>query len=312
MSEPTKIRIGTFNVENLFARFKFKANEGKKEDTYLSNGWTINETAFEVTNPEERRFTANAIRDLDADVLALQEVENLNILKRFNNGYLKELGYSYFALISGNDPRFINIAVLSRYPIVHIRSHQHCRRPDSKSLIFSRDCLEVDVFLPGEKTFTLYINHFKSMLGGREATMEKRKLQTETVVKIINARFDKNINKKAFVVLGDFNDYRDGDNASPGLAPLLKQEWLSDAVMRLPANERWTHFYKGTKEYNQLDYILLSKAIADSNIDSKPIIIRKGQPLRAGNYNQYAGIGQDKPKASDHCPVGIDIKLNTI
>ncbi|GAH95819.1 unnamed protein product, partial [marine sediment metagenome] len=74
--------------------------------------------SFKINNPEERQFTANVIGDLDADILALQEVENLDILKRFNSNYLykrfkKNKRYKYYGLIDGNDPRFIDVAVFS-------------------------------------------------------------------------------------------------------------------------------------------------------------------------------------------------------
>jgi hypothetical protein len=81
-------------------------------------------------------------------VIALQEVENLETLKRFRTKYFGGPSrYRYMAVIDGNDPRLIDVAILSRHPIVHLRTYQHMRSGDNRSYLFSRDCLEADVEL---------------------------------------------------------------------------------------------------------------------------------------------------------------------
>ncbi len=37
--------------------------------------------------------------------------------------------------------------------------------------------------------------------------------------------------------------------------------------------------------------------------------MRRGMPYRAGDFEQFPGIGEDNPKASDHCPVFVDIPV---
>lgn len=137
----TKVRVGTFNCENLFARFRFRSNV--KVANATKDGFTINDLAFDFLKPDEKTLTGQAIRALDADVIALQEVENFDVLKRFRNEYLKPMKCTHGVLIEGNDPRFIDVAVLSRYPLTRIVTHQELRSGNSS--LFSRDCLEVDV-----------------------------------------------------------------------------------------------------------------------------------------------------------------------
>jgi len=62
-------------------------------------------------------LTAKAISETKADVIALQEVESLAALRRFRNDYLKRRGYDHVIVLDGNDPRFIDVAVMSKYPI---------------------------------------------------------------------------------------------------------------------------------------------------------------------------------------------------
>lgn len=304
----TRIRIGTFNVENLFARFRFKAGLSEEEiESAVEDGWKVDQTKFDISEEEDKEITAGAIGAIDADVLALQEIENLDVLKRFNTRYL-DGKYRYKLLVDGNDPRRIDVGVLSRYPFAAIRTHQFLRTPDGSAWVFSRDCLEVDVELDSGTRLPVFVNHFKSMIGGRDATMDRRKLQSQTMKKILEDRFGPSVGEHKFVVLGDLNDYI----PSPGLEPLLDPPWLEDVVReRMDAENAWSHYYNGGGDYRQLDYILLSQSLAHANPNAVPVIERRGLPLRAvrAGPDRFAGVGQDKPKASDHCPVAIDIEV---
>jgi len=138
------IRIATFNVENLFARWKFRDNVDPAEAN--KSGWRVDDTRFDELSVDEKALTGMAIRELDADVLALQEVENVDTLKHFRAVALGgRKAYPYVAGIDGNDPRLIDVAVLSTLPITRVRSYQHLL--EGTSTVFSRDCLEVDVTL---------------------------------------------------------------------------------------------------------------------------------------------------------------------
>ena len=298
----TTLRIATFNVENLFARYRFKDTIQPTED----DGFTINDLAFRIYDEESKKITAKSIRAVNADVICLQEVESLPVLDRFNAFYLGGMKYAHRAVIDCFDPRQIDVAVLSRHPIVSLRSHRDERNKAGTAFLFSRDCLEVDV-LVGGKTLTLYLNHFKSMMEGREATRARRQEQAERVAAIIDARWKKSAYKGNFIVLGDLNDYPDGKT---GLAALLGHKGLDNVLTRLPETERWTHYYAGGNAYRQLDYLLLSAGLAKAN-SGKPAVMRSGLPWRAKKVTEERldGVGENDPKASDHAPLHMDITL---
>jgi endonuclease/exonuclease/phosphatase family metal-dependent hydrolase len=96
---------------------------------------------------------ASAIKGCNADVLALQEIEAMDSLKKFSGQFLSASRFKYKCLIDANDPRFIDVAILSKYPFAYIRTHQFDRTLDNRSYVFSRDCLEVGIELPSETVF---------------------------------------------------------------------------------------------------------------------------------------------------------------
>ena len=82
---------------------------------------------------------------MDVDVLTVQEVEHIGILKRFNRDHLEKL-YPHVVLIEGNDQRFIDVGILSKLPIGAIVSYQTAARPDEPNRrVFSRDLLQVEI-----------------------------------------------------------------------------------------------------------------------------------------------------------------------
>jgi endonuclease/exonuclease/phosphatase family metal-dependent hydrolase len=267
----------------------------------------VDKTFFTPFDSKTRELTASAIKELNADVLALQEIEAMDTLKKFSTQFLCTSGFKYKCLIDANDPRFIDVAVLSKYPFAYIRTYQYDRTPSNTSYVFSRDCLEVGVELPSGSVFPIFVNHFKSMMDGRPQTMSRRKIQAERVVQILNTRFNNNPGAATWAVLGDLNDYL----PSPGLDPLLRQPWLENAIQRLPSAEQWTHYYSKKKEYHQLDYILLSYSLVNANSGVLPYIERRGLPKRAMQYTgpRFPGVGNSDPKASDHCPIVIELNV---
>jgi endonuclease/exonuclease/phosphatase family metal-dependent hydrolase len=304
----TTIKLASFNCENLFARYKFSSKA--KVETAVRDGWLADKRRFDINDRDAKRITGNAIEEADADIVALQEVEGLDTLKRFRNNFIDSgsRSYPYVALIDGNDPRMIDVAVLSRRPITRIRTHQQLRpSPRSRRYTFSRDCLEVDVDCGGT-TLAVFVQHYKSMIGGRDETRNRREEQVAETRKIVERRFGRaNTGDHPWAIVGDFNDYVGLDTS---LNRIVNWRQAENVVERLPEADRWTHFWNKKKQYRQLDYILLSKSLAEAS-PAMPEIIRKGMPHRATRYTgpRFRGVGESAPKASDHCPVVMTLEI---
>jgi endonuclease/exonuclease/phosphatase family metal-dependent hydrolase len=175
-------------------------------------------------------------------------------------------------LIEANDPRGINVAVLSRYRINSVTSHQEIekdiRYPDGtirRERVFRRDCLEVDI-KKDNRILTLFVCHFKSMTEGREETRHIREVEAAIVKEIIEERFTDPLNNN-WIIAGDLNDYIETDGTpdnNHGLHPILDNDFSFNLVKKInePTN-RWTHYYQADTSYHQLDYLLLSPSLRD-------------------------------------------------
>src|SRR5690606_41119543 len=80
--------------------------------------YEILEAARAIAHTDDaRQLTALAIAATDADIVCMQEVDNLEALKAFEYGYLFKMigsGYREKYLSPGNDGRGIDVAVMTR------------------------------------------------------------------------------------------------------------------------------------------------------------------------------------------------------
>ncbi|MBI4579671.1 MAG: hypothetical protein HY718_08220, partial [Planctomycetes bacterium] len=154
------ITIGAYNVLNLF--------------DHVDDPYRTDTEADEKPRPQIEAL-ACTIRSLNADVLALEEVENRDILQRFVGAFLRDMGYEV-VLFEGNDNRGIDVALLSRLPVGPVTSHRHLRfaDPDGRTMRFRRDLLQVRVEPPGGMPFDVFVLHLKSKGGEPGGSAETR------------------------------------------------------------------------------------------------------------------------------------------
>ncbi|WP_342360866.1 endonuclease/exonuclease/phosphatase family protein [Terrarubrum flagellatum] len=321
-----QLRIATFNVENLLSRQRFGPSARPDSAAALALfGFeppvrdAVERSVSVMLEDDKRQMTGLAIADADADIICLQEVDNLGVLEAFFRNYVHRVAdhrYGHFHLVKGNDERGIDVAFACRRDLVSPqqvdwRSHKnatyadfdlfnddlaaHGLRPDS--LIFKRDCLEVSLDIDG-RPLSLFICHLKSMQNGRDdgrlRTHPVRKAEALAVRAIIEKKFGARWRKSDWIIAGDLNDYVETIGPLGVVTPMrpsaldpLLDDFAVNPVAGLPPHERWTHFHKDwsetkqrlIEEHVQLDYLLLSPALAAR----QPVavdILRRGQPFR--------------------------------
>lgn len=255
-----QVRVATWNVHDLF----------DAEDRIVPPG------AEDLVPPEPdveakvARVAAVLVR-VGADLVLLQEVENRDVLERL----AVAAGYAAARLVEGNDPRGIDVAVLSRLPVRAYASHLRELAPDGR-LLWPRDCVEVHADVEGRRLVVVG-SHLSSALSDDGTRRAWQAARLREIAEAVAAE-----DPSALVLAGgDLND----TPGSVALAPLLADgAWIDPA----PAGAAsWV----GTSGASRLDYLLVpSRAaalVAGASVDASP----------------------DVPLASDHRPVVLDLRL---
>lgn len=250
------ITLATYNLHDFFDEADDPATS---DDTNLT-------TADVETHMNKIAADLLAIK---ADVIALQEVENKALLERLNREKLAALNYQYLSLLPGKDLRGINVALLSRFPIVVERSHASEYFPsvtgENRNYGFSRDCLEIHLQVAAGRKLILLINHLAAK---DDATADNRRYaQANHVRELADAllRTETNAN---LAVVGDLNDTPDSQtldelmNGTPVFSNILES---------VSNNERYTYTYNGTKQL--IDYILSSPGLTQDLEAGSPRIL---------------------------------------
>ncbi|OGI63811.1 MAG: hypothetical protein A2W18_09070 [Candidatus Muproteobacteria bacterium RBG_16_60_9] len=322
-----KVTIGTFNLNNLFSRYNFQAEIGAVapaappivgQFSYAFGPHdavkirTYQGRLVQAKDNASTLLITERIRRINVDVLAVQEVEDIDTLRQFNRERLGGM-YPQVLLIEGNDPRLIDVGVLSRYPIGGFTSWQRATHPSApEDLVFGRDVIEVEILNArrSERLFTLFNTHLKSNFvdfredaaAAHAAANERRRRQAETVARIIKARTRPD---SRYVLAGDMNDaptseFLRGFAQDTGLklvnglaAPQETRPAKPDNPM--PASTAWTHRFKPANQpasYELYDQLWLSPALAP-----------KQTAAWIDRRSKHSGDG------SDHDPAWVELDL---
>jgi endonuclease/exonuclease/phosphatase family metal-dependent hydrolase len=316
-----QVAVGTFNLNNLFSRFNFEADVSTAKIEQQTSFTFDDPSGFKLRKymgrlvtgkPEaERKLIAARIKRMDLDVLAVQEVEDIDTLRQFARDDLAGL-YKHIVLIEGNDPRLIDIGLLSKLPLGGVTSWQHVPDPlNPDQPVFSRDLLQVEILKPdrSDRLLTVFNNHLKSHyvpftedpeVEGKRAN-ELRKRQCEAVATIIEAETRPD---SGYVVVGDMNDPPDSEFMAPlADSPVLQLKFGLEDVQETqpgpgnppPPSPNWTERFKPTgkpAEYTLMDQVWLSPALA---------------PKKIGAFiDRRSKVGGD---GSDHDPSWVTLDL---
>ena len=256
--------LATYNVLNLF---------DDEDDPYRGDEGTPAKTREELTN------LAKSIAELNADVIAFQEVENRFYLQKFVDVFLPDLGYEHVVHYEGNDGRGIDVCLISRLPIGPVRSYRHLTfpGPDDSIRKFNRDILAVSVEPPGGKTFEVWVVHLKSNSGGREFAEPVRLAECRKLRELLDEELAKNP-EAHFAVVGDFNDTWDSETLKTIVGEGATALWSCSSELgnNLPDT------YNVGKYQSMIDFILCSPAMAKAYVKNSFEVI-PGSPESTGS-----------------------------
>lgn len=310
----TILKIATYNVENLFDLSK-NANRHKEYVAFTESNWNNKTYKIKLQN------ISKVIKDIDADIIALQEIHSLTALKDLRYT-LKQNGlyYQYYSIADKKDTA-IKVAFLSKIPFIYSKELAVTSSYKYRNILESK-------FKINNKDLYLFINHWKSKSGP-----ESRRIISAKALKnrINEIGFDKNI-----ILIGDFNsDYEEyikfqrkrehndtgGKTGINHVLKSIKQNRQASDVKPEKDNfynlwydtakeNRYSYIFKGKKE--TLDNILISQSLLDKkdvsyinksirNFDEK-YLFKKKYIYRWQISN--ARVPKHKGKGySDHLPV---------
>jgi len=193
-ADADRLSVVSWNLQTLFDGVE----SGTEYDDYRGrSGWDAGDYA------QKRAALARGIAAFPeggADILALQEVENLRVLQDLAEVDLASQGYRYRAFAAAPGAA-LGLGVLSRYPLTGVRSHAVSVFGDATP----RPVLEVHLE-PGGAALVLFICHWKSKLGGDRETEAIRRAAAGVIRRRLR---ELAAAAPACLVLGDLNENAD-------------------------------------------------------------------------------------------------------
>ncbi len=291
------ITIATLNCEFLF--------DGKEPEGRADFPWKDNPTLAE----QHMEKISSVIRKINADIINLVEVENLDVLKHINKTYLKDMGYKEY-LINGKDTFTLqNVGLLSRLNIESIQRTDNRVLVEGKSKGVSKNYY-ARLHLDGLK-LTIIGLHFESGPTNR-LRKSTREAQAEVIRQLAVSEFK---GGRSIIVMGDFNDYDEGEFLdhvdSKPITDVLKRIRIMDPsdpnddlyniAGKIPKQDRYTCWWDKNdngkvdlpKEVTSIDHILISKYLTNK-IESATILNHEYNPA----------------EVTDHFPVILKLRVN--
>lgn len=330
-NEELAVTIMAFNVENLFDN---NDDPGKNDNTYFSlqDKQTDGHRADCESIPVQRwrdqclywdwsddivakklAAVAAAILQVNdgrgADVIALQEVENIAILERLRLDYLEGAGYLPAILIEGNDNRGIDVAFLSKLPLADDPRLHDIEFPAefSDRVGDTRGILEATFTLPDGNLLSGFAVHFP-------APFHPTEMREVAYLRLNDLQSRLPAGRAAFAA-GDFNTTAKEDREKNLLQRLAKPSWT---VVHEQGCQgcRGTQYYAPDDSWSFLDMILWSPGgkrgeKTTLNLRNNSVHIANGAPGQTteegtpARFELPAGRG-----ISDHWPLVFTIESN--
>ena len=326
-SAAADVTVMSFNVQNLFDNTD---DPGKDDKAYLPLAAKQNDEHIAACNEIEvaswraeclyldwsdealslkLQLLANTIRQVDdgsgADIIALQEVENVNVLERLRSEHLADLGYLAPVLVEGTDNRGIDVAFLSKLPLANEPVLHPLLVPDFPDRQGdTRGVLQADFRLPNGAVLTGFSVHFPAPFHPTG--------MRETAYRHLNELLAALPDEHHAFAAGDFNTTSTEDAREGLLDAYARPQWVVAHDVGC-ADCKGTYFYGRDATWSYLDMILFAPArggnttagiradsVAIAN-DFAPQVTPDGTPQR---HRSDEGTG-----VSDHWPMIATIEI---
>lgn len=307
--------VVTWNVENLFDTVDDPLINDQEFLPGTAKDW--NESRFETKLENITKVINYMNEGCGPDIIALQEVENINVLKSLSYNF-KDRDY-IMAHRDSPDERGIDVCLLydrnvfDIVEIIPIKISLPSKSP-------TRDILHVKLMHKNSKTeLNVFVNHWSSRRGGVK-TSEPNRIETAKTLK----EYLNNLEGGAYsIILGDFNDEPSNTSIENILGAkdfpcsIPAQVALLNLSYKKYKNDEGSYLFQSS--WDMIDQIIVSQNFLDGanleyECDSfsiiKPFFMiekegsRKNGPKPTYRGNEYVG------GYSDHFPIGAKFYFN--
>ena len=321
------VTLMSFNVQNLFDN---NDDPGKDDKAYLplaqkqnpGHVAACNEIEVESWRDEclyldwsddaldfKLGVLADTIRQVNdgqgGDIIALQEVENVAVLERLRTEFLADLGYLPAVLVEGTDTRGIDVAFLSKLPLLGEPRLHPLLVPDFPDRQGdTRGVLQADFEIADGSVLTGFSVHFPAPFhptGMREAAYEH-----------LNRLRDALPDNHHVFAAGDFNTTSSEDAREGLLDRFARPAWT--LAHDVGCDEcSGSYFYGRDGTWSYLDMILFSPARgenATARIRADSVAIANKNPAQvSSNGTPERFLSAERIGVSDHWPMIASIEL---
>ncbi len=324
-TETESLKIMTYNVENLFDDIY----DGTEYSDYNPDRgkWTYHDFHAKLKNIS--RVIKTSCKN-GPDIIALQEIENLNTLKTLLHEYLCGMGYGYYVIPQAPGSA-VNTAIISRCPLRKTRVHA-VTSPHPLRYI-----LETEIEY-NSRRIRIFNNHWKSKYGGAENTEILRLESASLVLKRLNTLLNEDPDMD-ILILGDFNEnvneyflqhgkYQTAFIQSNDIYPetYLRKSFLIPGIDEPPdgsgktilftiweylenQGEKGSYVFRG--KWETIDNIFFSKGLLDkSGVFFKKVELVKREFMLDRRGNPMGWMKNIRMGYSDHLPLLIEISFS--
>ncbi|MCS6837266.1 MAG: endonuclease/exonuclease/phosphatase family protein [Bdellovibrionaceae bacterium] len=233
------------------------------------------------------------------DILLVQEVENLSILKRFVNEELGDLGYQTVELLEGDDKRGVDVGLVSRYPKAGEARLHRIQWKEALKLHppGTRGILEVPLQLPRDQVVHVFVLHFPSQANPTPFRVD--------AVNTLLTLLDRVPQNRFWIVGGDWNITPEEDEEYGFISRQLAQKGLVSHIIGCKRC-KGTHNYR--RDWSFFDILVFSPRFGASDsplkVDADSIVVPQwapGQARISGRPNRFDS--ERLTGASDHFPI---------
>lgn len=274
------LKIVSWNVEHFVDKYDNPYINNRREDEPKGDDNRLNEFV-------------KAIRNMDADIVVLQEFESAPFAKQIADTHLEDMGYRYFADHESNN-WYMNVVIMSRVPLgvmygygaIHtpVRWNENGVEKYKTQDYINTRMWSCEIWVNENYRFMLTALHLKA---GRDEDDVAMRLGQIAFIKEQQARFLQANESEDLIILGDLNALPNGVELAAlksGEKGNMFTDGLKEGQFTHPAND----------PQRRLDYILYNTNFEEEVIEGSARVERPLENMRA---------------VSDHLPVSLMLRL---